>query len=203
MNPKISKIKELSKKVGIEIWWVIKRHVWIIPLLSIMAGKYVEAIPLENIVRFLERNCLPYVVFLPLVIVLISILSHLCSDSRKILLENRPFTVILYGSGVLVVLLGDWLSLSIFALMLFPHAHLVPFDINSEQRQSFYEYWFGFLIVPLIDWYNFRFILPKRFGEMKNIGERLICHIITAPGKNLIPSAMGFSMLFILLTIIC
>lgn len=196
-------IKEFSRKARVEIWWVIKRHVWIIPLLSIIAGKYVNAIPPENIVRFLEKNCFPYIVFLPLVIMLISILSHLCSDSRKVLIGNRPLTVILYGSGILMVLLGDWLTVSIFALMLFPHAHLVIFDINAEQRQLFYEYWFGFLIVPVIDWNNFRLILPKRFGEMKDIEERLICRIITAPGRNLIPSAMSFSMLFVLLTIIC
>lgn len=168
-----------------------------------MAGKYVDAIPPENIVGFLERNCLPYVVFLPLVIMLIGILSHLCGDSRKTIIGNRPLTVILYASGILIVILGDWLTLSIFALMLFPHAHLVPFDINAEQRQLFYEYWFGFLIIPLIDWNNFRRMLPTHFGEMKDTKEHSICRIITAPGKNLIPSAMIFSMLLVMLEIIC
>jgi hypothetical protein len=47
--------------------------------------KYVEAIPQQNLVSFLEGACFPSIVFLPFGVLLISILSHVCSDSRKII----------------------------------------------------------------------------------------------------------------------
>lgn len=197
------KLASSLKKLGIEIWWAVKRHMWVVPLSAIMFGKYVDAIPRQNLISFLEKGCFPYLVFFPFVIVLISILSHICSDSRRVITSNRIATVLLYAMGVLVVLIADWVSISIFALMLFPHAGLIPFKPSAEQLQMFEEYWFGLLIIPAIDWQIFRYTLPKSFGTIKNSKERLSCRLVTAPGKNLIASTLGVLLLIVLFEIMC
>lgn len=177
---------------------------WIVPLFVILLSKYVESFPKQRLVSFLGNGCFPNILLLPLIIVIIVILSHVCDDSKKRIRSNYPrLTFLLYLLGIFVLVQADWASLSVFGIMLFPHAGLLLSNPYVDQLQFFEEYPFGLLIIPLMDLLVFKWIIQKYLGEIRNGKECLLCKVITTPRKYMMISTLGLSMLFVVLTITC
>lgn len=199
------KTKGLAKKVVEDLWWIFKRDSWIIAMTSILFEKYTDVIPAQNLMNFLEKGCLPYMIFIPLPILTIIILSHICTQGQKKLkpTSSRPQVQALYAAGTSTILFAHMVTIIVFSLMLFHKTYQMP---NSTTL----NFWLSMEVVyalgftPFFDWYIFRRIIPNVFSdEKKDMKETWYCHILNIPRKNLIPSTLGFFILVVLLEIAC
>ena len=199
------KIKELGKKAAEDLWWIFKRDSWIIAITSIMVGKYTDVIPTQNLINFLEKGCLPYIIFIPLPILTVIILSHICTQGQNKLkpTSSRRTVQALYAAGTIVVLFAHVVTIHVSAMMLFYKTPMTP---NNATLDFWYqvEIVYALVFTPLFDWYVFRRIIPNAFSdEKKDMKETWYCHILNIPRKNLIASALGFFILVVLLEIVC
>lgn len=199
------KIKSLTNKVAENLWWIFKRDSWIIAMTSIMLGKYTNAVPTQNLINFLEKGCLPYITLIPLPILGVIILSHICAQGQKELkpTSSRRTVQMLYISGVIVILVAHIVTIHVSAMMLFYKTPVMP-DNETLDFWHQVEVVYAVFITPFLDWYIFRHIIPKAFSDkQKDMKESRLCHIVNIPRKNLIASALGFLILVVLLEIAC
>lgn len=199
------KIKELPKKVVEDLWWILKRDSWIIGVMSILLGKYADVIPSQNLINFLENGCLPYLILIPLPILAVIILSHICTLGQKKLkpTSSRSTVQALYAAGTSVVLFAHVVTLHVLAMTLFFKTSLIPGNPSLDFWESV-EIVYALVFTPVFDWYVFRRLIPNAFSdEEKGMKETWYCHILNIPRKNMIASTLGFFILVVLLEIHC
>lgn len=199
------KHKEFAKKILEDLWWIFKRDSWIIGIMSILFGKYADSIPADNLIKFLVGQCFQYIVLIPMPILAVIILSHVCTLGQKKLNSNtsrRPVQV-LYIAGTVVVLFAHVITIHVFSIMLF----YKPYNTPLNATQNFWlqaEFAYSLVFTPIFDWYIFRKVIPKKFSnENKDMKEIWYCDILNIPRKNMIPTTLGFFMLVVLLEILC
>lgn len=190
-----------------EFYWVIRRHMWLLPVTTIILGKYSQVIPQKDIVNFLEKGCFPNIVILPFVVVLIFILSHICEDLGDRRIRRRPFLLFiavaaLYFLGIIFEIVADWINIGVFSIMLFPHSGLLPINVNAEQLQVFEEYWYGLFLVPVLDYFIFRVIISRSLVS-REIREQKLCSTLSKLQRNFIWCSICFLMIVISLQVIC
>lgn len=199
------KPKGLAMRVVDDLWWIFKRDSWVIAVTAMLFGKYTDVIPTQNLINFLEKGCLPYMIFIPLPILTVIILSHICTQGQKKLksTSSRPRVQALYAAGTSTILFAHMITIIVFSLMLFHKTYPMPHSITLDFWLSVeIAYALGF--TPFFDWYVFRCVIPNAFSdEKKDMKELWYCHILNIPRKNLIPSTLCFFILVVLLEIAC
>lgn len=198
-------VKELLKKVGIELWWIFKRDSWVVAVTAILFGIYASVVPSQNLIKFLEKGCLQYLILIPLPILAIIIYSHICALGQKKYKPDAPRRKIqfLYVVGVLAILIAHVITIRVFAMSLFFKIPEMPINPTLDFWE-FIDVIYGVIFTPALDWFIFRFVIPKAFSdEKKDMKEKWFCRIVSIPGRNMVASALVFFFMVVIIEIIC